>query len=321
MELHPQMRALLARLEAAGYPDQTRVPVDQARRITDQRAARFYGEPETVARVAEITIPGPAGALAARVYHPEDAGGQGDRAGLPVMVYFHGGGWVLGSLDSHDRGVRALVNAGRCLGVSVAYRLAPEHPFPAALEDGVAALGWIADHAAALGGDPGRLAVAGDSAGGNLAAVTALMARDQGGPALAHQVLIYPVVDSDLKRASYQAHWEAPMLPGHRMAYFWDQYVPDAGRRGDWRVAPLRAPSHRGLPPATIIAAGIDPLCGEGAAYAEALAGAGVPAAYHLFPGMTHAFFQAPALLDDARAAVDIAGAALQKSFAVGNAA
>ena len=307
--LHPQLRAMLERIAEAGYPDQTTVPVAEARRVTVDRAERFYGDPEPVDRVEPLTVDGAAGPLRARLYAMDSA------APLPVAVYFHGGGWVLGDIDSHDKGVRAITAAARCLSVSVDYRRAPEHPFPAAAEDCVAALRWVAANAARLGGDPERIAVAGDSAGGNLAAVSALTARDSGGPALAFQLLIYPVVDSDLDGGTYATLGDAPVLDRARMAYFWDSYVPDPARRSDWRCAPLRAANHAGLPPALVIGAGVDPLFGEGAAYAEALRAAGVEAEHLAFPRMTHAFFQAPGILDDARAAVDAAGAALRRAF------
>lgn len=307
--LHPQLRAMLERIAEAGYPDQTTVPVEEARRVTVDRAERFYGDPEPVDRVEPLTVDGAAGPLRARLYAMDSA------APLPVAVYFHGGGWVLGDIDSHDKGVRAITAAARCLSVSVDYRRAPEHPFPAAAEDCFAALRWVAANAARLGGDPERIAVAGDSAGGNLAAVSALTARDSGGPALAFQLLIYPVVDSDLDGGTYATLGDAPVLDRARMAYFWDSYVPDPARRSDWRCAPLRAARHAGLPPALVIGAGVDPLFGEGAAYAEALRAAGVEAKHLAFPRMTHAFFQAPGILDDARAAVDAAGAALRRAF------
>lgn len=307
--LHPQLRAMLERIAEAGYPDQTTVPVEEARRITVDRAERFYGDPEPVDRVEPLTVDGAAGPLRARLYAMDSA------APLPVAVYFHGGGWVLGDIDSHDKGVRAITAAARCLSVSVDYRRAPEHPFPAAAEDCFAALRWVAANAARLGGDPKRIAVAGDSAGGNLAAVSALTARDSGGPALAFQLLIYPVVDSDLDGGTYATLGSAPVLDRARMTYFWDSYVPDPAQRSDWRCAPLRAANHAGLPPALVIGAGVDPLFGEGAAYAEALRAAGVEAEHIAFPRMTHAFFQAPGILDDARAAVDAAGAALRRAF------
>ncbi len=309
---HPQLAALLERIAGANYPDQTAVPVDEARRITVDRARRFYGAPTPVDRVEPLTVDGAAGPLRARLYAPKAT------APLPAVVYFHGGGWVLGDIDSHDKGVRAIAAAGRCLAVSVDYRRAPESRFPAAAEDCFAALRWVAANAARLGADPGRLAVAGDSAGGNLAAVCALTARDAGAPALAFQLLIYPVVDCDLDGGTYAALGDAPVLNRDRMRYFWDSYVPDPAQRGDWRCSPLRAASHAGLPPALIVGAGIDPLYGEGVAYARKLRAAGVAAEHLAFPRMTHAFFQAPGILDDARAAVDAAGAALRRAFAAG---
>jgi len=310
LDIHPQLKSLLARLASADYPDQTKVTPSEAREITDDRARKFYGPYDEVASTLDITIPASPRPMSARVYRPE---GKGP---FPILVYYHGGGWVLGSLDSHDRGVRCLTRAAGCLSISVAYRLAPENPFPAAAKDCVAALDWIVKNAADYDGDPSRVAVGGDSAGGNLAAVVALKARESG-PELAFQLLIYPVVDSDLARKSYQEFAAAPMLPGHRMKYFWDQYVPVVEDRKSWRCAPLRAPDHSGLPPALVIAAGIDPVVDEGKEYFEKLSASGVEAHYKLYPRMTHAFFQAPGLLDDARSASDEAGNKLRKAFSV----
>ena len=311
MSIHPQLAALLARLETAGYPDQTQVPLAEARRITVDRAERFYGAAEPVHRLLNFEIRRPAGPLRARLYAVE--GGA-----LPVVVYFHGGGWVLGDRDSHDKGVRALTNAAGCLSLSVEYRLAPENPFPAALEDAFAALRWAAANVARFGGDPARLAVAGDSAGGNLAAACALMAKAEGGPPLAFQLLVYPVLDSDFDTPSYHAHAQGPVLTRERMAFFWDVYVPDAAMRGDWRCAPLRAPDLAGLPPTMILASAIDPLYSEGEAYAARLSQAGVAVEHVAMPRMTHAVFQAPSLLDESRAAIERAGAALKRAFATG---
>jgi acetyl esterase len=308
-ELHPQLEALLTEIATANYPDQIEVPVDEARRITVERAQRFYGPAEPVHRVEQISIPGPAGPLNARLYAVEADGP------LPIVVYLHGGGWVLGDCDSHDKGVRALTNAAQCLSVSVDYRLAPENPFPAAIDDCFGALRWVAENAASLGGDPSRIAVAGDSAGGNLAAACALLAKAEGGPALAFQLLIYPVLDSDLTTESYCEHADALVLNRARMEFFWDRYVPDVAMRTDWRAAPLRAPDLSGLPPALIIGSGLDPLYSEGVAYAERLRAAGVETEHLPFPRMAHAFFQAPALLDDSRAAIDRAGIALRTAF------
>ena len=309
--MHPQLKAMLERVATAGYPDQISVPVEEARRITVDRARRFYGDPQPVHRVESLTLPGPAGTLTARLYAVEST------EPLPVVVYFHGGGWVLGDIDSHDKGVRAITAAAQCLSISINYRRAPEAPFPAAADDCFAALQWIAANAGDLGGDARRLAVAGDSAGGNLAAVCALMAREAEGPVLVFQLLIYPVVDSDLDGGTYATLGNSPVLNRDRMEYFWNLYVPNAEHRRDWRCAPLRASSHAGLPPALVLGAGIDPLYGEGIAYAEALRKAGVAADHVGFPRMTHAFFQAPAILDDARAAVNAAAAALRRAFAV----
>ncbi len=308
-ELHPQLEALLAEIATANYPDQIEVPIDEARRITVERAQRFYGPPEPVRRIESLTIPGPAGPLNARLYAVEANGP------LPIAVYFHGGGWVLGDCDSHDKGVRALTNASQCLSVSVEYRRAPESPFPAAIDDCFGALRWVAENAAALGGDASRIAVAGDSAGGNLAAACALLAKAEGGPALAFQLLIYPVLDSDMTTKSYREHADALVLNRARMEYFWNLYVPDVALRTDWRAAPMRAPDLSGLPPALIIGSGLDPLYSEGVAYAERLREAGVEAGHMPFPRMAHAFFQAPALLDDSRAAIDRAGVALRSAF------
>jgi acetyl esterase len=309
LSLHPQLVDLLATLEAAGYPDQTTVPLDEARRITVDRAQRYYGPEEHVDRVLNFEIPGPAGALPARLYAV-----PGEN--LPVVVYFHGGGWVLGDRDSHDKGVRALTNAAGCISISVEYRLAPENVFPAAVDDCYAALCWVAENADRYGGDGSRLAVAGDSAGGNLAAVSALMAKAQGGPELAFQLLIYPVLDSALDRPSAREHADGPMLTAERMAHFWQAYVPDPADRQDWRCAPLCAPDLGGLPPTMILAAPIDPLYSEGEAYAARLAEAGVTVEHVPMPGMCHAIFQAPAVLDESRRGIDRAGAALKSAFA-----
>tara|TARA_Y100000588_G_scaffold348037_1_gene397283 strand:+ start:1013 stop:1912 length:900 start_codon:yes stop_codon:yes gene_type:complete len=298
----------LEKLGSAGYPDQTEISPPEARKITDDRAKRFYGPYDEVASTADIVIPSAPQPLSARIYTPK---GQGP---FPILVYFHGGGWVLGSLNSADRGARGVTCSAGCITISVDYRLAPENPFPAAVNDCLFALNWIVKNAAGFGGDPTRVAVGGDSAGGNLAAVVALEARESG-PDLLFQLLIYPVVDSDLTRESYQTFANAPMLPGHRMKYFWDQYVPTEEDRMNWRCAPFHADDHSGLPPALVLAAGLDPLLDEGKEYAEKLSKSGVEVEYKVFPRMTHAFFQAPGLLDDARVALNEAGRCLRKAF------
>lgn len=309
MALHPQARALLDRLAASGLPDPFQMPPEEGRKVTEERARRFWGEPEPVKKVADGMVPGPAGDIPVRIYTPE---GEGP---LPVVVYFHGGGWVFGNLNTHDTGTRALCNAAGAIVVSVDYRLAPEHKFPAAAEDCYAATRWIADNAATLGGDPNRVAVAGDSAGGNLAAVVALMARDADIPKLVFQLLVYPITDGSCSADSYTRYAEGPILTAKSMRWFWDQYAGGPADRKDWRASPLDAKDLSGLPPTLLLAAGIDPLVDEGKAYAEALKKAGVPVTYSVYEQMGHAFFQQVAILDDSRAAMNEAGAALRKAF------
>jgi acetyl esterase len=234
---------------------------------------------------------------------------------------------VIGDLDTHDRECRLLANGAGCLVVSVGYRLAPEHPFPAAVEDSFAALQWVGRNAAELGGDPRRIAVGGDSAGGNLSAVMTLLARDQGGPALCWQLLVYPVVDaraSDHYRSRVQ-NAEAPFLPQATVDYFIAHYLGEAaGARGakgvgpsreDFRMSPLLADSHRGLPPTLVVTAEFDPLRDEGEAYARKLEAANVPVQLHRYDGMPHVFFQLSPLLEAGKQLIDEASAALREGF------
>lgn len=238
---------------------------------------------DDVARVRDRGIEGPGGHVPVRIYEPEGAGPH------PAVVYFHGGGWVVGSVDSHDPLCRALTNAAAAVVVSVDYRLAPEHTFPAAAEDAYAATEWVLERAAELDVDPGRIAVAGDSAGGNLAAVVALMARDRDGPGIAHQVPIYPVTDHTLAYDSYpeNAEWGPT---SEAMGWFWDHYLARDVDAYNPYAAPLWARSLADLPPATVVTAGFDTLRDEGVAYAERLEEAGVDARLRHYEGMTHGF-------------------------------
>ena len=268
------------------------------------------GEPESIARIENRTVPGPAGQIPVRIYTPVGT------APFPVLVYFHGGGWVIGNLDTHDGICRSLANRVGCLVVSVDYRLAPEHRFPAAPEDCYAATRWLAEHAGSLGGDKGRIAVGGDSAGGNLAAVVALMARDRGGPKLAFQLLVYPATDTDFETRSYRENSEGYFLTRADMVWFWNHYAPrDEDRRNPY-AAPLRAASLRGLPPALVITAEFDPLCDDGNAYAARLREDGVPVRLSQQDGLIHGFFQMGAVIDRGRASVDEASRALKDAFA-----
>lgn len=311
MALDPQAKAYLDQLAAANVQDVPAISVREARAQMEV-GALMLGKPPKVGRLVDTTFPGPAGPVRLRLTAPADPGP------LPALVYFHGGGFVVGSLNSHDNLCRTLTNAAGVAVVSVDYRLAPEHPFPAAVEDATAAVAWLADpaNAAALGLDPARLAVGGDSAGGNLAAVVARRARDRGGPRLALQVLLYPVVDCDLDTPSYRENAAGYMLTRDAMAWYWSQYVPDPARRSDPDAAPLRADDLAGLPPALVVTAGYDVLRDEAEAYARRLAAAGVPVRLARHPGMIHGFLRRHALFDAGRAALAEVAAALRDALA-----
>jgi acetyl esterase len=282
--LDPDMAAVLRLVSA--QPPMHRTPIPQLRARRAQLDLR--GLP-TAAQVEDIEVPGPGGALRARLYRPA-------RMPAPMIVFFHGGGFVFGSMDSHYDGFcRALCGEAGCVVLSLDYRLAPEHPFPAATEDCRDAVRWAAAQAARLGADPARILVAGGSAGGNLAAVTALRLRDEGGPALVGQVLIYPVTDFHTPPTdSYLAFAEGHHLTRADMVWFWAQYLSDPGDCAHPYAAPLRAPDLTGLPPAFVLTAEYDPLCDEGEAYAERLAAFGVPVAHRREAGMIHGFLAFP---------------------------
>jgi acetyl esterase len=246
-------------------------------------------------------VPGPAGDIPVRVYRPA-AGGP-----VPVLVYFHGGGWTIGSIEGHDNFCRALANRTGCAVVSVEYRLGPEHRFPAAVEDALAATRWTAEHAVELGGDASRLVVGGDSSGGNLAAVVSLLARDAGGPAIAYQLLIYPATDLRRDWPSYHEFGTGYFLEVADMLWFEGHYVRSMADREDWRVSPAAAPDHTGLPPALVVTAEYDPLRDQGEAYGEILRAAGVPAKVVRLPGMIHGFVTFDGLPSAAAAIDDIA--------------
>jgi len=308
MPLHPQARVVLDALEKLGQPDWTTQTPEQVRRMFQESA--LVGEGEQVARVEDRTLPGPAGEIPVRVYAPE-----GEEEPRPGVVYFHGGGFVMGSLETHDATCRSLANASGCTVVSVDYRLAPEHPFPAAPEDCYAATRWVASHGAELGIDPDRLAVAGDSAGGNLAAAVSLMARDRGGPALRHQVLIYPVADHGFDTPSYRENAEGYLLSRQLMEWFWGHYLARESDADHPYASPLRAPDASKLPPALVLTAEFDPLRDEGEAYAERLRAAGVPTRLSRYDGMIHGFFSMAEAMEPGRRAVDEVAAALRRAL------
>ncbi len=255
------------------------------------------GTPEAVAEVRELTIPVAGGSIAARFYAPNV-----NPSGL--IVYYHGGGWVVGSLDTHDMPLRALANLTGAGVLSVAYRLAPEHPFPTPPEDCYAALVWARQHQAELVGDAQPLLVAGDSAGGNLAAVVALLARDRQGPKIAWQVLIYPSTDGRCDTPSYTEHASGGLLTRQDMQWFWYHYVPDHSRRVDPKASPIAAEHHRDLPPAIVVIAEFDPLRDEGIAYAERLRAAGNQVSVLKYDTLPHGFISYLYLVGAANAAL-----------------
>jgi acetyl esterase len=267
------------------------------------------GEPPAVGRIIDRSIPGPAGEIRIRIATPE---GDGP---FPALVFFHGGGWVVGSIATHDLLTRSIVNAARLAVVSVEYRLAPEHRYPAAVEDAFAATAWVAANATSIGIDPARIGVAGDSAGGNLAAVVALMARDQGDPLLAFQLLIYPITNGDLDTTSYRDYSTGYMLTREAMKWYWDQYVPDVIMRAEPYVSPLRAVDLSGLPPALVVTAEYDVLRDEGEAYAVRLQGADVAVRLFRYEGLIHGFLRRTAMFAKARMALDEIADDLRSTF------
>ncbi len=310
MPLDPQAEAYIAQARAAGVPPTHTLTVEEARRALRARQEAGGGTPPEVARVEHRTLPGPGGPIPVRLCTPPGEGWP-----LPVLVYFHGGGWVRGDLDTHDRLCRFLSAGAECLVVSVGYRLAPEHRFPAAVDDALAATDWVAEHAGEIGGDATRLAVGGDSAGGNLAAVVALLARDRGRPPLAFQLLVYPVANHAFDTPSYTDNAEGYVLTRADMEWYWSLYLPDEEAGGDVRASPLRAESLAGLPPALVITAEYDPLRDEGEAYAERLRDAGVSVVSRRYPGMVHGFFGMPGVYDQGQQAIELATSNLRSAF------
>jgi acetyl esterase len=312
MPLDPQIASIIEQIDRRPRP-LWEVPLDEARRVADEgmlRMREIFGV-EEVADVLERTVPGPAGPVRVRVYRPEGHGPHG------VLVFFHGGGYVFCSLDTHDQLCRMLTNRGRCVVVSVDYRLAPEHPFPAGIEDAWAVTKWVQDNAAEIHGDRERVAVGGDSAGGNFAAVVALHNRDDRRRLpLRAQLLLYPTTDRCGGYKSLVENGEGYLLTTEMRKWFARCYVPEGTPLDDWRLSPICAPDHSDSAPAIVVTAEYDPLRDEGDAYVETLRAVGVPVDHVRVDGMIHGFLQYAPFHDGARAILDEVGAILKRRLA-----
>jgi acetyl esterase len=314
--LHPQLVALLERAAKSPLPPYYEVPAAVARRLYRDTRGPLTPDPPPVESSVLLLAPGRAGPIPVRAYRPKGAGRD---EVLPALVYYHGGGWVIGDLDTHDVVCRTLCNGARCAVFSVEYRKAPESPFPAAVDDCFDALKFVAGKSNELKVNAKQLAVGGDSAGGNLATVMALMARDADGPALSHpisfQVLIYPGCDQRMGHDSINRNAEGYLLTKKSMEYFRGHYLPNKADWSDWRASPLLAKSLKGLPPAYVLTAGFDPLVDEGKEYAERMQKEGVPVEYRNYPDMVHGFITMGRVLDTANAALAECARALKKAW------
>jgi len=310
MPVDPQAQIFLDMLAAMNVPSVHTQTVAEARAMIEA-SRQLDGPPEPIHKIENRTIPGPAGELPVRIYTPE---GDGP---FPVLVFFHGGGWVICSLDTHDGVCRSLANQAQCIVVSVDYRLAPEHKFPAAAEDCYAATQWVAENAASINGKPERVAVGGDSAGGNLAAVVSLIAKEKGGPHIVYQLLVYPATDYYIPgTASIRENADGYFLTRDAMIWFWNHYANNEEDANNPYMAPLRAKDLHGLPPALVITAEYDPLRDEGEMYATRLQEAGISVTATRYNGMIHGFFSQANIMDQAKVAIAEAAAALKIAFA-----
>lgn len=308
MPLDPQAKTLIDLIDSTGAFELTpETPPEQLRTLFE---AMLVPENIAIARVEDRMIPGPAGEIPVRIYQPDTD------TPAPALVYYHGGGWVIGSLETHDGACRAFADALDAVVVSIDYRLAPEHPFPAPVDDAVAALEWVHEHSPELGIDPSRIAVAGDSAGGNLAAVVAQVARDESGPPICFQLLIYPVTDHEFDSRSMNDNAEGYFLTREAMRWFYSHYLTDPSEGANPRVSPIRASNLAGLAPAFVITAEFDPLRDQGVAYAAAMQAAGTEVDGRTYDGMFHGFMSMVDYIDAGKVAFDDAVAALDDAFA-----
>jgi acetyl esterase len=322
--LDVQAQALIDLMNSRGAPPVHTLTPAEARRYYLERRTFTQPEPPAMAQVQDLTLPeaertdgGPA--LAMRLYRPHTANAATNQAPAaempPVLVYLHGGGWTIGDLDTHDVLCRQLAHASAGVVVSVDYRLGPEQVFPAAVDDSVAAFQWVRAQAAALGVDAQRMAVGGDSAGGNLAAAVCLALREAGQAQPALQLLIYPATDMRAVAPSHTTNAQGYLLTRDSITYYRGNYLPDAAQWTDWRASPLLAASHAGLAPALVLTAGFDPLRDEGLQYADALSAAGVPTEYICFERQIHGFITMGRVIEEANTAVALCGAVLRRAW------
>jgi acetyl esterase len=311
--LHPQTQALLDLMIERGVPPTHTLSPTEARAFYLERRGFTQPAPPPVARTRELHAEGPHGAIPLRLYRPL---GSAESATLPVLVYYHGGGWVIGDLDTHDTLCREFANGAGCTVVAVDYRMGPEHRFPAAVDDAIAAAHWVRAHASELKIDAARLAVGGDSAGGNLAAVVSIAARESGDLPIAFQLLIYPATDQHRDAPSHASNGEGYLLTTETMNYFTGHYITDPAQYTDWRASPLLHADLSKLPPALVLTAGYDPLRDEGAAYAEALTATGNRATYVCYERQIHGFITMGKVLDEANSAVALCATELKRALA-----
>ena len=316
--LHPDARALLDLIAERNLPaTHTLTPVDARAFYRDRRGFTQPPAPD-VGAVLDTRCEGPHGAILLRIYRPMGGGAAPTRGSalLPALVYYHGGGWTIGDLDTHDVLCRELCNGSGAVVVAVDYRMGPEHRFPAAVDDCLEATYWVRQQASELGVDAGRLAVGGDSAGGNLAAVVAILARDAGDLPIAHQLLIYPATDMRRGHPSHQTNGNGYLLTTETIDYFHDHYIDEPAHDHDWRASPLLHPDLSGLPPALVLTAGFDPLRDEGLDYANRLVAAGNRATYVCFERQIHGFITMGRVIDEAHAAVTLCAGELVRALA-----
>jgi len=298
-QIDPQLMGLLEELGSAGVPPWHQLSVKSARRIEQEVFDELPGP--SMGRIHEVGIPGPAGNVALRIFTPSEV----TEDPLPILVYLRGGGWVVGTLDSDDGVCRGIADQANCIVVSVDYSRAPEYAFPVAVHETLQAVKWCKRNASAFGGNPDRIGIAGSSAGGNLAASATLLAREQGGPCLQCQILVYPMLDYNLERDSYQEHAGGPLIGREDVKWFWDQYLPDPVDAYNPLASPLRMSDLSGLPPTTIVTAGFDPLRDEGIAYAEQLENSNVAVKHRHYPSLTHIFLNLAPAVDTAEGALN----------------